>query len=104
MSGPKPERDLLLALVNRTQLEIVVPQALDLVAHDPLIAVHSFRGDLLRGLMEVPDQFWRRHAILYEQYRAAVRAGAKARRGLPTEAQLVFWSPLEIAGSPQSTA
>ena len=96
MNGPMPERDILVALLNRTRLEIAVPEALDLVAHDPLIAVHSFRGDLLRGLMEVPDQFWRRHAILYDQYRDAVRAGAKARRILPTEVRLEFWSPLEI--------
>ena len=96
MNGPMQERDLLVALVNRTRLEMAVPQALDLVAHDPLIAVHSFRGDLLRGLMEVPDQFWRRHAILYDQYRSAVRAAAKERRSLPDEVRLGFWSPLEI--------
>ena len=96
MNATMPERDLLVALVYRTRLEIAVPQALDLVAHDPLIAVHSFRGDLLRGLMEVPDQFWRRHMLLYEQYRNAVRAGAKARMSLPDEVRLEFWSALEI--------
>jgi hypothetical protein len=61
-----------------------------------LIAVHSFRGDLLRGLMEVPDHFWRRHAILYDQYRRAVRAAAQARLSMPVEVRLGFWSPLEI--------
>jgi hypothetical protein len=61
-----------------------------------LIAVHSFRGDLLRGLMEVPDQFWGRHALLYERYRDAVRRAAKARLSLPAESRLGFWSPLEI--------
>jgi len=102
MNAPMPERDLLVALVYRTRLDIAVPQALDLVAHDPLIAVHSFRGDLLRGLMEVPDQFWRRHMPLYEQYRNAVRAGAKARIGLPDEVRLEFWSALEINHSHDS--
>ena len=100
-----PERDLLVALVNRTRLEIVVPQALDLVAHDPLIEVHSFRGDLLRGLMEVPNHFWARHANLYEQYREAVRAGAKARLSLPTDVRLGFWSPLDslVSGQEETT-
>lgn len=96
MNGYMAERDLLIALVNRTRLEVAVPQALDLVAHDPLIAVHSFRGDLLRALMEVPDQFWGQHAILYERYRDAVRTAAKARLSLPAEVRLGFWSPLEI--------
>jgi hypothetical protein len=89
-------RDLLVALVRRTRLEVAVPQALDLVAHDPLIAVHSFRGDLLRGLMEVPDHFWSRHAALYEHYRDAVRAAALARLSLPPEERLGFWLPLEV--------
>ncbi len=89
-------RELLAALVKREHLEKVVPQALDVVAHDPLAAVHSFPGDLLRGLMEVPAEFWSRCPSLYEPYRAAVRAAAQARLHLPTESRLEFWSPLEL--------
>lgn len=88
----KPE--LLASLINRENLESVVCQALDVVAHDPLIRVHSFPGDLLRGLMEVPAEFWSRRPGMYEQYRAVVRAAAQARRHLPTPARLAFWSPL----------
>jgi hypothetical protein len=89
-------RELLVALVNRDYLETAVPEAIELVGHDPLIMADSFPGDLLRALMEVPDQFWSRHPKLYQQDRAAVRAGAQARLRLPAESRLAFWSPLEL--------
>ena len=93
---PVAGRELLAALVNRDHLETAVPQALKFVGQDPLIMVCSFPGDLLRALMEVPDDFWSRHPKLYEQYRAAVRAGAQARLQLPAESRLAFWSPIEL--------
>lgn len=89
-------RDLLVALVNGDKLETAVPQALEFVARDPLTIAHSFRGDLLRGLMEIPTEFWSRHPPLYDRYRQAVRAAAAGRLGLPPEARLEFWSPLEL--------
>ena len=89
-------RELLAALVNREDLETAIPEAIEFVGHDPLIMVGSFPGDLLRALMEVPDEFWSRHPTLYQQYRAAVRAGAQARLQLPAESRLAFWSPLEL--------
>ena len=88
--------ELLIALVNREDLEIAVPEALDVVARDPLTSVYLFRGDLLRGLMEVPNEFWGRHPNLFKLYRHAVRAGAEARLQLPSEARLAFWAPLEL--------
>jgi hypothetical protein len=91
-------RELLTSLMNRQHLESVVPLALEVVAHEPLAMVHSFPGDLLRGLMELPPEFWRRHPSLYEQYRSAVRSAAQARLKLPAEARLAFWSHLEIQG------
>jgi len=91
-------RELLTALISRQHLESVVPRALEVVADEPLIMVHNFYGDLLRGLMDVPDEFWRRHPNLYEQYRSAVRSAAQARLKLPAETRLAFWSPLEIQG------
>lgn len=91
-----PPRDLLVALVNGNQLETAVPQALEFVSRDPLTIAHSFRGDLLRGLMEIPAEFWSRHPPLYDRYRQAVRAAAVRRQRLPPETRLEFWSPLEL--------
>jgi CDI immunity proteins len=100
METTRPEgvmaRKLLADLLNRERLETTVPQALEVVTHDPLTMVDSFRGDLLRGLMEVPAGFWSRRPGLYERYQAAVRAAAQARLGLPAETRLAFWSPIEL--------
>lgn len=93
-SRPKPRDGLLVALVQRQRLAAVVPLVLDILQDDPLASAGRFRGDLLRGLMEVPSRFWARHAQLYERYRAALRAGAVARRQLPLEDRLQFWGPL----------
>jgi hypothetical protein len=94
--SPSAPRDgLLVALVQRQRLAAVVPLVLDILQDDPLASAGRFRGDLLRGLMEVPDRFWGRHPQLYERYRAALRAGAGARRQLPPEDRLQFWGPLE---------
>lgn len=70
--------------------------ALSAVAPDPLVCVYAFRGDLLRALMEVPNSFWGRHPGLYDEYRELVRAAALARRELPAEVRMEFWSPLPI--------
>lgn len=89
-------RELLAALVNGTCSESDVRVALAVVGDDPLARVHGFRGDLLRALMEVPNAFWGRHLSLYNEYREVVRAGALARRELPTEKKEEFWSPLDL--------
>ena len=93
---PAAGRALLAALVKGKCLETAVPEAIEFVGYDPLTMAGSFPGDLLRSLMEVPDEFWSRHPMLYQQYRAAVRAGAQARLQLPAESRLAFWSPLEL--------
>jgi hypothetical protein len=89
-------RELLAALVHGTCSDSEVRAALAVVAADPLARVYAFRGDLLRGLMEVPNAFWARHPTLYAEYREVVRAGALARRDSPTETKEEFWSPLEL--------
>jgi len=87
---------LLAALVEGACSEADVQYALTKLVVDPLARVHSFRGDLLRALMEVPNAFWARHRALYEEYRQAVRRAALARRDMSAEARLEFWSPLEM--------
>jgi hypothetical protein len=89
-------RELLVALVHGTCKDADVRAALAVVADNPLARVYAFHGDLLRALMEVPNAFWGRHPTLYSEYREVVRAGALARRDLPTERKEEFWSPLEI--------
>jgi len=87
---------LLSALVAGACSAADVRYALTKLGDDPLARVHSFRGDLLRALMEVPNAFWAHHANLYEEYRQAVRRAALARRELSPEAREEFWSPLGI--------
>lgn len=95
-SGPAGAHALLLeALGNGRRLATVVPRALAAVREEPLADAGKFPGALVRGLMNVPATFWARHAALYDEYRAAVRAAAAARRALPHEERMLFWSPLE---------
>ncbi len=87
--------ELLVSLIRERRLSAVVPTVLDILERDdPLASAGQFPGDLLRGLMEVPGHFWGRHPPMYERYRAALRAGAAARRHLPPEERLRFWRPL----------
>jgi hypothetical protein len=90
--------DLLEALERTWCLHCVVPRTLDLLAADPLTSAGHFRGDLLRGLLEVPTAFWSRHPRLYARYQDALRAGALARRALPIEQRLDFWIGRSCAG------
>jgi hypothetical protein len=96
--------DLLAALERSWCLHCVVPRTLDLLAADPLASAGHFRGDLLRGLLEVPTTFWSRHPRLYARYRDALRAGALARRALPLEERLDFWIGCSCAGRADGAA
>lgn len=86
--------ELLAALIRGRHLSAIVPIALARVERDPLVRAAHFRGDLMRGLMEVPGAFWGRHAVLYDRYREALRRSAALRRRLPVEERMRFWSPL----------
>lgn len=88
--------DLLRGLLEGTNLMAVVPMTLALVERDPLATGGCFRGDLMRGLMEISGHFWGRHPRLYERYVRALRASASARRQLPREERMEFWSVLEL--------
>jgi hypothetical protein len=88
-------RALLVSLLQRQRLAAVIPLVLDILVEDPLASGGRFPGDLLRGLMEVPNRFWGQHPQLYERYRLVLRAGASARRQLPPEERLQFWRPLD---------
>lgn len=96
--------DLLVSLVNGWRLPATVPAVLDILDRDPLASAGGFGGDLLRGLMEVPGSFWSRHPLLFARYRAAVRAGALARRALPPGMRAEFWNPLAVDRQPDPAA
>ena len=85
---------LLAALIDGSCLASAVPIALEIVGRDPMVRVASFEGDLLRALMEVGGDFWSRHPELFDEYRAAVRNAAAARRRMPQDMRLRFWSLL----------
>jgi hypothetical protein len=93
----EPRRELLIALVHGTYLTTVVPMVLDVVERDPLATAGWFRGDLLRGLMEVPGGFWGSHPRYYDRYLTALRAAADRRRRLPPDERMEFWSVLDRA-------
>jgi hypothetical protein len=92
-----PSAILLAALALGLWLEVAVPLALDVVERDPVATAGYFRGDVMRGLMEVPGPFWGRHPQLYTRYRSALRASVAARRNLPYEERMQFWLPLDLA-------
>jgi hypothetical protein len=96
MATHRHGRDLLAALVSGNCTQSEVEAALTTLAENPLVKVYAFRGDLLRGLMEIPTAFWARHPALYEEYRGRVRAAALLRRDLPAENRAEFWSPLAL--------
>lgn len=88
---------LLASLVQGRSLASVVPWALELVEREPLLRAAQFPGDLLRGLMEVPDRFWSRNPALYRRHRTALRAAAALRRTMPPDERMSFWEPLDPA-------
>ena len=87
--------ELYVALRNVRDLRDVVPRVLDVLEHDPLASAGFFRGDLLRALMDLPTEFWGANGSLYRRYQSVVRAGALARRGLPTAERMEFWAATE---------
>ncbi|MEO6864457.1 MAG: contact-dependent growth inhibition system immunity protein [Gemmatimonadaceae bacterium] len=89
------ESDLLRALQSGTDPGDVVPVVLDVLECDPLASAGYFRGDLLRALIDLPANFWRRDRVSFARYQAAVRAGAIARRGLPSAERMAFWTNAE---------
>jgi CBS domain-containing protein len=95
--GSVSRRDLLVALLDGSCLAAVVPITLDIVERDSLATAGCFRGDLLRGLMEVPGAFWGSYPRLYDRYLTALRAGAERRRRLPPGERMEFWSVLDRA-------
>jgi hypothetical protein len=89
-------RELLVAMLAGRCAAALVATALDHVERDPLCTVGYFRGDLLRGLMEVQGAVWTRHPWLYARFLGALRAGAAMRRRLPPEQRMSFWTPLDV--------
>lgn len=90
---------LLGALLCGESLETVVPRLLAVVEREPLASAGRFRGDVLRGLMEVPGSYWTRQPQLYQRYRHVVRAAASLRLLLPPEERMRFWEPLDQAAA-----
>jgi hypothetical protein len=83
---------LLSALHDEADLNNVVPRVLDILEQDPLTSAGTFRGDLLRALIELPAEFWHRDPAAFERYKSVVRAGAVARLSLPSEERMEFWT------------
>ncbi|MDQ7806660.1 contact-dependent growth inhibition system immunity protein [Amycolatopsis sp. A133] len=54
--------DLRLLLGQRIGVEVLVPYALSLLETNPLAEGDYYPGDLLVTVLELPAEFWRRHA------------------------------------------
>jgi hypothetical protein len=52
--------DLRIMIGQRTGLAHLVPLALDILERDPLAAGDYYPGDLLKSVLDVPAEFWRR--------------------------------------------
>jgi hypothetical protein len=89
------EAELLSALRRHEDLGDVVPVVLDALERDPLASAGRFRGDLLRALIDLPAEFWRHDHGLFRRYQAVLRAGAIARRSLPSSERMAFWTDVE---------
>ena len=89
------EAELYFALRNFRDLLDAVPRVLDVLEHDPLASAGFFRGDLLRALMDLPTEFWGSNTGLFRRYQSVVRAGALARRELPSAERMEFWAATE---------
>lgn len=90
------DTELLWALQRGTELREIVPIVLDVLERDPLASAGFFRGDLLRALIGLPAEFWRREPVSFHRYQAAVRAGAIARLSLPSAERMAFWTNEEV--------
>jgi hypothetical protein len=86
------EVELYAALRSGAELGTAVPAVLDILERDPLASAGYFRGDLLRALIDLTPDFWRRNRELFRRYQGTIRAGAIARRSLPCEERMEFWS------------
>jgi hypothetical protein len=85
---------ILYDLVGGRRLAIVVPAALELVEREPLASGGFFRGDILRGLMEVPGHFWWRSPDLLERYACALQAAVTLRLSLTAADWARFCAPI----------
>ena len=86
------DADRLHALHSGADPRVVVPILLDILQRDPLASAGYFRGDILRALIELPSDFWRHEPSLFKLYQSVVRAGAIARRALPSSERMAFWT------------
>ena len=87
-------KELTHAIARGLCLTPLVDRTLDIVEAHPLATAGWFAGDLLRSLVDVPEWFWRRHPDMHERYRAVLRAAAVARRDLPPDQRMEFWTPI----------
>lgn len=88
--------DLYEAIRHRVDLATIVPLALDVLERDPLASAGFFRGALLRALIDLPANFWGDNPAAFARYQDAVRAGALARRSLPSAERMEFWTKVEL--------
>src|SRR5687768_1928222 len=55
---------------QRTELELVLPLALDILAEQPLIDGELYCGDLLNAVLGLPPEFWRDHSSAWYEVNA----------------------------------
>lgn len=56
--GELSNDDIRMLITQSIGLEVLVSEALDTLEEDPLISAGLYRGDLLAGILNVPNTFW----------------------------------------------
>jgi hypothetical protein len=46
---------------QKTELELVLPLALEILAEQPLLDAEYYPGDLLNAVLGIPDTYWQSH-------------------------------------------
>lgn len=90
--GALSNDELRLALEQRWCVPLVAALALERLERDPLASCGATPGDLLRPLIDLEPQVWRRNPELHARYKAVLRASALARRELPPSERMRFWT------------
>ncbi|HZM80863.1 MAG TPA: contact-dependent growth inhibition system immunity protein [Candidatus Limnocylindrales bacterium] len=53
--------DLRVLIAQKVGLEVLIPRAIDLFAHDPLVEGDYYPGDVLVAVLKAPPGYWSAH-------------------------------------------
>jgi hypothetical protein len=75
--GSLDVEDLRVLLLQKEGIDVLVPRALDKLAHDPLLEGDLYPGDLLAAVLKIPSSYWTLHAEQAQAVKRVVETVAK---------------------------